>query len=121
MSEAEVIYHGKTIFSCRVHDTFFSRLKGLMFSSRLRTGKGIILAFSSDRQIDIHMLFVFFPLDIIWIDAKGKIVHIARRVKPFAPFVRGEKASYILEVNSSAAQMLNTGDHVIINLKREHR
>ena len=99
-------------------NSFFSHLKGLMFSKRLRKNEGMLFVFPSSRQVDIHMLFVFFPIDAIWIDEKGFIVHVARDVRPFTPFVKGGFSSYLLEVGAGTAQHVRVGDRVTINLKR---
>ena len=119
MEEVELFARGKKIFTCRLHTTFFSRLRGLMFSPKLEPRRGILISFSSERKIDLHMLFVFFPLDLIWVSGSGKIVQIERHVKPFVSYVRGTRAQSVLEVPAGAAQKLNVGNFLMIKLKRE--
>jgi len=114
---ATVSWKGISI-SCRVMDSFFSHVKGLMFSRRLRKDKGVLFVFPDDRQRDIHMLFVFFALDVVWLDHNGKVLKIAREVKPFTPFVQGTVARYWLEVDAGVAEKLHVGDRLTINLKR---
>jgi len=103
---------------CRVCPTFFSRARGLMFSF-LPRDEGLLLTFPKTTQIDIHMLFVFFPLDVVWLDEGGVIVKIARGVLPFLPHVTGRRARYLLEVRAGAASRLRAGQRLTINLKRE--
>jgi uncharacterized protein len=109
---------GSFSVSCREASHFFSRFKGLMFSPPLPKGEGLLFCFTKERMVDIHMLFVFFPLDIVWMDMTGTIVKIARDVKPFNPFVKGVRASYILEVPAGNACSLTEGDVITISFKR---
>ena len=55
--------------------------------------EGLIFKFPRKVQADLHMLFVFFPLDIIFLDENMKVIKVLKRVKPFLPFVRGAKAN----------------------------
>ncbi len=119
MDEVELYAHRKKLFTCRLHNTFLSRLRGLMFALRLKMGEGIVLSFPSEQQIDLHMLFVFFPLDVVWINESGRIVQIERDVQPFVWHVRGTRAQSVLEVRAGAARGLQVGDLLTIKLTRE--
>jgi len=112
MKKADVLHNGKRLFSCQIYDTFFSRLRGLMFRKPLERDEGIILKFDSEQRIDLHMLFVFFPIDMIWI-RDGKIVKIERNVKPFKPFIQGEMADSIIEIRAGNARNLRIGEKLI--------
>ena len=109
---------GKFEVFCKNYDSYFLHLKGLMFSKKLRKNGGVLFKFGKERRIDIHMLFVFFPIDVVWMDLEGRIVKIKRNVKPFAPFVSGERASYLLEVNAGETKNIKVGDRLTIKLKR---
>ena len=75
---------------------FLSRAKGLMFASK---PKPTLLVFQKESKVGIHMLFVFFPLDIIWLDSKYKIVDIRKNVKPFSGvYYPNTPAKYVLEL-----------------------
>ncbi len=64
-------------------DSFFCRLRGLMFRSNLDTDKGLLLVEKRDSRMDtsIHMLFVFMDLAVIWINSDNVVVDtvLARR------------------------------------------
>ena len=66
--------------------------KGLMFSKK----KSLLFDFKQEKKVGIHMLFVFFPLIVIWLDSKKKIKAI-KIMKPFVSF-HEEKARWILEI-----------------------
>ena len=83
-------------------DSFMSRMLGLMFSRKLNQKEGAILV--ADREskeaTSIHMFFVFFPLDVFWLDSDLRVVDVRRNIRPFVPLiVPGEKARYVLETS----------------------
>lgn len=92
---------GKVLLSkVKYCDSFMSRMLGLMFSRKLSQNEGAIIVAGreSKEATSIHMLFVFFPLDVFWLDKDMRVVDVRRGVKPFVPLiVPGEKAKYVLE------------------------
>ncbi len=77
-------------------NTIFSKTKGLMFSKK---GNSAILVNSKESYSGIHMFFVFYPLDIIWLNKDKIVVDIHKNVKPFTPLLKPKKkAKYILEL-----------------------
>lgn len=66
--------------------------RGLMFSKK----KNLLFAFQKEQKIGIHMLFVFFPIIVVWLDKNKRIIKM-KVMKPFISF-HEEKAKYILEV-----------------------
>lgn len=63
---------------------------GLMFSYP----KNII--FESHGMADLHMLFVFFPIDAVFV--KNNKVVLKKRCYPFQPFVSGCRCDYVIEI-----------------------
>ena len=63
-------------------DSVFSQGRGLMFRSRLREGTALLFPFSREQRPWIHMLFVFFPVDMVFLSSEGKVAHLAT-AKPF--------------------------------------
>ncbi|MEK6826640.1 MAG: DUF192 domain-containing protein [Nanoarchaeota archaeon] len=78
-----------------VCDTFFKRLRGLMFFKP----KNIALVLNKETRYkaSIHMFFVFFPIDVYWLDSSLNIVE-KRRCKPFSMATPKKKAKYIVEL-----------------------
>ena len=57
------------------------------------------------------MLFVFFPIDVVWLDQDKKVVDFKKNVKPFTPFVVPRKpAHYVVELPKQTIRNLNIGD-----------
>lgn len=92
---------------------FLLKLKGLMFCKSLNKEEGIILVANNEGIFDtaIHMFFVFFPIDVVWLNKNLEVVDYKRNIKPFTPFIKPKKsAKYILELPINSTQNLSLGD-----------
>ncbi len=97
----------------RVANTIKDRIMGLMFSRKLHDNQALIFVNKEEsiRESSLHMLFVFFKIDILWLDSKLEIVDIKAGARPFTPFIKpGKPAKYIIElpngkINSSKLKM----------------
>ena len=83
----------------KIADTFFKRLLGLMFRKKPHP---LLISFNKEGRISasIHMFFVRFGLDVVWLDKEFKVVDLREEIKPFSLkiyFPRG-KANYVLEL-----------------------
>ena len=106
--DVNILLKNKVISNAKYCNSFFSKSIGLMFSRKLEKGKSIILEGSN---LNLHMFFVFFPLDIIYLDSSKKVVDI-RQAYPFVSFVvPKEKAKYVIEMNKGE-NILKVGDKV---------
>lgn len=91
-----------------IADTFFSRLRGTMFKSRLE--KGLILKLPDTRSRSgsaIHMFFVRFPLDIIFADGNMKVVDTVS-IDPWKTYTPKKPARYIIEMEKGTIQATKT-------------
>jgi len=85
-------------------DSFFKRLRGLMF--RPRAGKPVIFIFPKESisSASIHSFFVFFEFDAVYLDKEKRVVQVFERVKPFTFFLAPEKpAKYLVEAKAGWA------------------
>jgi len=78
-------------------ESVFSKLRGLMFRFKLKED-GLIFIFDKEKEVDLHMFFVFFPIDVICLDENKKIVKIIKNVKPFTFLIKCPKSKYIIEL-----------------------
>lgn len=93
----------------------FSRSKGLRFSKRLKKGQAVLFISPEESYLhtSIDMFFVFFPIDVVWLDSEKEIVDIKRNVKPFTPLVRPVKAAkYVIELPAGSCGLLKVGNRV---------
>ena len=94
---------GKASIRAEVADSFFKKVKGLMFRKSLRKNKGMLLVFSREDYHPIWMFGMRFPIDIIWIDERMRVVNIVENSKPCLfckTYFPKKKAKYVLEVNA---------------------
>jgi uncharacterized protein len=87
--------NGKVIASeFKFCKTFFSQLRGLMFSRK----KVLIFDFGKEINLSLHMWFVFFPIDVLFLDANKKIVEVKEGLKPFCFYFPSAKFRYCVEL-----------------------
>ena len=60
-------------------DNFFKRFCGLMFRRRLEKGRGLLLAPCNS----VHMLFMRFAIDVVYLDENFCIKKIVRSLTPW--------------------------------------
>jgi hypothetical protein len=95
---------------------FFCRLRGLTFRRHLEEGEGLLLVGGRESRADaaIHMVFVFFPIAVVWLDAGGRVVD-ARLARPFRPlYVPRASAKDVLEGPPALLQRVRVGDRLRI-------
>jgi uncharacterized protein len=63
----------------KLADTPSSRMIGLLNRSGLWEGEGLIIKPCQS----IHMLFMRFPIDVVFVDAKGIVVGLCKSIPPF--------------------------------------
>ena len=66
----------------QIADTEPRRVRGLMFQDQLPYDQGMIFVFDEPGLYSLWMLNMQFPLDMMWFDENGKIVHIEQDVPP---------------------------------------
>ncbi len=77
-------------------ETFFSKFKGLMFSKK----KNLVFVLNKESRFNsgIHTFFVFFPINVYWLDEEKNIVDFRINVKPFSIIIPKKKAKYVVEI-----------------------
>lgn len=94
--------------------TFACRLRGLMFRRALSPEEGLLLRGGRMSRLDsaIHMLFVYFDLGVLWLDAQGRVVdrRRARRWRPL--YVPSCPARDVLEIHPDRLEEFQLGDRL---------
>lgn len=81
-----------------------SQSKGLMFRKGIAERYALVFVLPSPRSVSVHMLFVFFPIDVLFLDAEKKILATAR-LKPWIGLTRApEKTKYIVEMPAGSIE-----------------
>jgi uncharacterized membrane protein (UPF0127 family) len=97
-------------------DTFWKRGRGLMFRGRRAVEDGRAYLFVERResvaQTAIHMLFVFFPIAVVWLDREKRVVDTVL-ARPFRPYYAPRRpAQYYVEGHPSLLQQVTVGDQL---------
>ncbi len=94
--------------------SFFCRLRGLTFRSRLNLDESLLLVQRRDSRLEaaIHMLFVGMNIAVIWINSDLRVVDkiMAQRWRP--AYIPNWPARYVLETHSSRLDDFQIGDKV---------
>jgi uncharacterized membrane protein (UPF0127 family) len=93
-------------------DTLIMRLKGLLGRVRLKPDDGIWLTPSCG----IHTIGMLFAIDVIYLDAANRVIHLIEHMGPFRISPIRIKCAGILELKSQAIYSSNTqiGDELLI-------
>ncbi len=94
--------------------SFGCRLRGLTFRRELPHDEALLLIEPAEGRLNtaIHMLFVFFPIAVIWINAEGEVVDRVL-ARPFRPFYAPARAAcYTLEAHPDWLEALQPGERV---------
>jgi uncharacterized membrane protein (UPF0127 family) len=91
----------------RVADTVWSRFAGLMFARELPAGHGLAIRPCNS----IHMFFMRFALDVVFVDGDGRVVRVLESIQPWraSSFVRGAKAAIELPAGTAARGVVVPG------------
>ncbi len=88
----------------KVCDNIFTRMRGLMFHKRI-DDYGLVFVFNKDVMASIHMLFVFFSIDILWLDHEKRVVEMKRSIAPFTPHISPKnRCRYFIEVQKGTIE-----------------
>ena len=75
-------------------DSPWARLRGFLLRPPPRAGEGILLTPCNA----IHMWGMRFPLDVIYLDASGRVLRALQSLPPWATPGRVSNGRYVLEV-----------------------
>lgn len=93
---------GDGVFSTKVAKTPTERQKGLADVAQLREDQAMLFVYDRDNKWEMNMKDIEYPLDIVWLDATKKVVHIVKNAPPesypFEKFAPKEEARYVLEL-----------------------
>ncbi len=93
----------------------FSKIIGLMFSKKKK--RALVFKFSRERIIALHMFFVFYPIDVLFLDKNRIVVDIKERFMPFTFCKSSRKAMYAIELSCGAIEKSRTGIGDVIEFK----
>lgn len=90
-------------------DTTLQQARGLMFRRSIPDDYGLVFRFDRPETRTLHMLFVPFSIDAVWIT--GREVVRVKRLRPFVGFGRAT-ADTVIELPAGAADAVEAGDAI---------
>ncbi|WP_135830682.1 DUF192 domain-containing protein [Halorussus halobius] len=90
-------------------DSFLARARGLMFRRSIPDDYALVFEFDDVDSRDVHMVFVPFPLDVLWLD--GGEVQRKERLSPWTGLAEAE-ADRLVELPAGSAESVAVGDDV---------
>ncbi|WP_409276231.1 DUF192 domain-containing protein [Neobacillus sp. SCS-31] len=81
-------------------DSFFKRLKGLMFTKNLPAGHGLLIQPCQS----IHTFFMNYPIDVVYLDGNNIVVGIDEKMAPAKIGKVRRKARLVLELPAGTIQ-----------------
>jgi uncharacterized membrane protein (UPF0127 family) len=92
-------------------DSFLAQARGLMLRRSLADDSALVFQFDSTAKRDVHMLFVPFAIDALWL-VDNEVV-AKKRLKPWIGLGRAS-ADTLIELPAGAADEVAVGDRVAL-------
>lgn len=92
--------------NCAVCDDICSKSIGLMFSKKGK--RALIFKFNKEKIISLHMLFVFYTIDVLFLDKNEIVVDKKENFKPFTFYSSKKKAMYVIELPEGTIKKTKT-------------
>ena len=91
------------IADLQIADVFFSRLRGLLGRSGLGENEGLLIT----KCHQVHMMFMRFPIDMIFCAKNNLVVHVEESLRPWkiSPTIRD--AAFVIELAAGSAKRLS--------------
>jgi uncharacterized membrane protein (UPF0127 family) len=95
-----------------IADTFYTSMKGLLGRRKLRNDDGLWVIPSQG----IHTIGVLFPIDLVYLDANRKVVHLVEHLRPFrfGPVKASSESVLELPVRTICRSDTRIGDSFVI-------
>ena len=107
--------------------SFFSKSTGLMFSTQKKIkNTALVFAFNKPVQFSFHMFFVFYPIDLILLDDKKRVIELKKNFNPFSVYFPQNKYSFAVEASRGAIaenkkEKISIGDELLFNIHEKRK
>jgi uncharacterized membrane protein (UPF0127 family) len=117
--------HGRASFSIRIADTAARQELGLMYQTRLAADEGMLFPQTQPRVMSMWMKNTYLPLDMLFIDSRGRIVCLLANTQPQSLEILscGKPVKAVLEIGGGEAadHGIRLGDQVMHSYFRSAR
>lgn len=105
------------VFSVEIAATAEEKARGLMFRRHLDVDAGMLFDYGKSQRVSMWMKNTYLPLDMLFIDSSGVIIHIVERTVPMSTEIIDSNGPVraVLEVNAGTVSRLaiGRGDRVL--------
>ncbi len=96
---------------CEIPESAVGRMRGLLGRDGLEPGSGMLI----DRAPSVHMFFMRFPIDVVFLDRDRKVVRVVEGLRPWrVAGARRAVAALELPAGSAAAAGVDVGDELVL-------
>src|SRR3989344_2443257 len=88
-------------------DTFSTRMKGLLGRQELSAGEALVIT----KCRSIHMFFMRFAIDAIFVDNQDRVVGLVENIKPFCLSPIFLHSRYVIELKPGTIAATKTSFH----------
>ena len=107
--KARIVVNGFAILA-DVAITDEDQIKGLSIRDQMNESEGMLFVYGEPSRQSFWMKDMKFPIDIIWLNETGSVVHVEENLRPCVPslecqsFSPNENTQYVLETVAGFAQ-----------------
>jgi uncharacterized membrane protein (UPF0127 family) len=97
---------------CEIPKSSFARARGLLGRSGLEPGHGMLI----DAAPSVHMFFMRFPIDVVFLDRDWKVVRVVQGLRPWR-VAGARRAVAALELPAGAAAEAGIAEGDVLSLE----
>ena len=111
MRTGQLYINGRQYGTAGIADSFFLRLRGMLGRDFSCFDVLLIRPCSS-----IHTMFMAYPIDVVFLNTREKIVRIAPNIRPWIPYIGARGAKSVIELPAGKAEKWNlrAGDSISV-------
>jgi uncharacterized membrane protein (UPF0127 family) len=83
--------------------TLFSQMMGLMFRKSIPPEFAMIFAMKRPASVNVHMLFMRFSIDVIFLNEEKRITGLSR-LNPWTGYKSMKNVKYVIEMSAGAIE-----------------
>ncbi len=100
-------YNGMEIAkNIEVARTKLSQMSGLMFRKGIPSDYSMIFILKKQSSVNVHMLFMRFPVDVIFLDEEKRVLGFAR-LNPWTGYKAMKGIRYVVEIKAGTIERYN--------------
>ena len=117
-----ILKHNGILIASKVElaEDFPSKILGLMFRRNIPEDYALLFIFKEPRVVGVHMLFMRFSIDVIFLDNHKRIIATST-LRPWFGYKQIKNVRYFIEMNRNTVEKygLKIGDTITVDTLSE--